>query len=165
MRPKVKNWMQAECLSLYKGALMNDPQHLRPALAGQPVVLVAEDEVMICNNVCIALERAGMFVLAANDGKQALELSRKFPDTIHVLVSDIVMPHLGGLSLCEQIQRERPAIKVLLMSGNNGPFNGVPFLRKPFKLEELKQQVWKLLRGEKERAVGALQQHRIEHGC
>jgi YesN/AraC family two-component response regulator len=48
-----------------------------------------------------------MFVLSASDGKRALELSRKFPGTIHALVSDTVMPNLDGLGLCKQIQRER----------------------------------------------------------
>jgi CheY-like chemotaxis protein len=98
-----------------------------------------------------ALEATGMFVLTARDGKQALELSRKFPGTIHALVSDIVMPNLDGLGLCEQILRERPAIKVLLMSASGGPVDGVPFLHKPFKLEELKQKVWQLVTGRRSR--------------
>src|SRR5215469_14518063 len=71
------------------GRHMDDPQHLRPVRPGQPVVLVAEDETMICNIVRIALEAMGLFVLAANDGQEALALSRKFPGTIHALVSDI----------------------------------------------------------------------------
>ena len=126
---------------------MNDPQHLRPALAGQFVVLVAEDEVMICNIVRIALEAIGMFVLDANDGKQALELSRTFPGTIHSLVSDVVMPNLDGFGLCEQIQRERPEIKVLLLSGTADPLDGVSFLRKPFGVEELKEKMRQLVGG------------------
>jgi CheY-like chemotaxis protein len=124
---------------------MNDPQHLPPVLAGQPVVLVAENDTIICNVVRIALEATGMFVLTASDGKQALELSRRFPDTIHALVSDIVMPNLDGLGLCKQILCERPAIKVLLMSGTGHPVDGALFLRKPFKLEELKEKVRQLV--------------------
>jgi DNA-binding NtrC family response regulator len=116
-------------------------------LDGQPVVLVAEDNAIVCKCVRIALEATGMFVLTASDGRQALELSRKFPDTIHALVSDLVMPHLDGLGLRKQILRERPAIKVLLMSGAGGPVEGVPFLRKPFQLEELKQKVRQVLAG------------------
>jgi CheY-like chemotaxis protein len=75
---------------------MDDPQHLRLALASRPVVLVAEDEVMIRNIVRIALEEMGVSVLTASDGKEALELSRKFPGTIHALVSDVVIPNLDG---------------------------------------------------------------------
>ena len=72
---------------------------------------MAEDDSIICKSVRVALEAAGMFVLTASDGRQALELSRQFPGTIHALVSDVVMPNLNGLGLCEQILRERPAIK------------------------------------------------------
>jgi CheY-like chemotaxis protein len=76
---------------------------------------------------------------------QALELSRKFPGTIHALVTDVVMPNLDGLGLCDQILRERPAIKVLLMSGTASAVEGVPFLQKPFKLPELTQKVQQLV--------------------
>jgi CheY-like chemotaxis protein len=106
---------------------------------------VAEDEAVMCNVVRIALEKMGLFVLTASDGKQALELSRKFPGKIDAIVSDIVMPHLDGLGLCQQILSERPAIKILLMSGTNVPVEGVPFLRKPFLLEELKQKMRQLM--------------------
>ena len=114
-------------------------------MAGQPVVLVADDDAIVCKVVRIALEAAGMFVLTASDGKQALELSRKFPGTIHALVSDVVMPNLDGLGLYKQILSERPTIKVLLISANSDSVDGAPFLRKPFKLEELKQKVRQLV--------------------
>ena len=102
---------------------------------------------MICNIVRIALEAMGMFVLDASDGVQALELSRKFPGAIHALVSDIVMPNLDGLGLCNQIRLERPEIKLLLMSGNRGPVDGMLFLQKPFNLEQLKQKMRQLVEG------------------
>ena len=74
----------------------------------------------------------------AEDGEQALDLSRGFHGTIHVLVSDIEMPKLDGLALREQILRERPPVKVLLMSGSAGePFEDVAFLPKPFQLGDL----------------------------
>jgi DNA-binding response OmpR family regulator len=126
---------------------MEDPQHLRLAPAGQLVVLVAEDEVMVRNIVRIALEAMGIFVLTASDGKQALELSRKFPGAIHALVSDVAMPNLDGLGLCEQIRRERPEIKLLLMSSTGGPVKGIAFLQKPFGVEELKQKIRQLVGG------------------
>jgi CheY-like chemotaxis protein len=129
------------------GVKTDDPQQIRAALAVQPVVLIAEDNAIICKCVRIALEATGMFVLTAGDGRQALELSRKFSGTIDALVSDVVMPHLDGLGLRKQILRERPAIKVLLMSGSVGPVDGSPFLPKPFTMEEVKQKVRQLLAG------------------
>ena len=126
---------------------MDDPQHLRPALSGQVVVLVAEDEVMIRNIVRMALEAMGMFVLDASDGEQALELSRKFSGTIHALVSDLIMPNLDGLGLFEQIRRERPEIKLLLMSATGSSMVGIPFLQKPFGVEEFKEKMRQLISG------------------
>jgi len=95
--------------------------------------------------VRLALESLGMLVLTANDGEEALQIVRQYAGTIDALVSDIVMPHLDGVALCEQIRRDHPGMKVLLMSGGcDGP-NGVPFLRKPFSMEELTQCVQQLV--------------------
>jgi DNA-binding NtrC family response regulator len=119
----------------------------RPVQSGQPVVLVADDEAGIRNIVRFTLEEAGYFVLTAGDGEQALDLSRGFHGAIHVLVSDMVMPKLDGLALRQQILRERPIVKVLLMSGTAGqPFEGVAFLPKPFNPVQLEQSVHQLLK-------------------
>jgi two-component system cell cycle sensor histidine kinase/response regulator CckA len=119
---------------------------LRPAQPDQPVVLVADDDIAIRNIVRFTLEKAGYFVLTAGDGEQALDLSREFHGTIHVLVSDMAMPKLDGISLRNQILSERPTLKVLLMSGSaDQPFEGVAFLPKPFEPVELGQRVQQLL--------------------
>jgi two-component system, cell cycle sensor histidine kinase and response regulator CckA len=119
---------------------------LRPAQPDQPVILVADDEVTIRNIARLTLEEAGYFVLTAGDGEQALDLSRGFHGTIHVLVSDMVMPNLDGMALREQILRERPTVKVLLMSGSaDRPLRGVAFLPKPFETVELEQRVQELV--------------------
>lgn len=84
-------------------------------------------------------------MLTAGDGEQALILSREFRGTIHVLVSDIVMPKLDGMALREQMLRERPTVRVLLMSGSaDRPLEGVAFLPKPFAGGELEQRVQEL---------------------
>jgi DNA-binding NtrC family response regulator len=109
-------------------------------------VLIADDEDLICHLARAALEAAGFFVLTASDGEQALRLSRSFHGTIHILVSDIVMPKMNGLALREQILRERPAIQVLLMSGQTDqPVENAAFLPKPFNFDDLKERVRQLL--------------------
>jgi len=124
---------------------MHDPQKSPPG-PDQPVVLIADDEDLICHLARSALEGAGFYVLTASDGEQALKLSRSFHGTIHILVSDIVMPNMNGLALREQILRERPAIQVLLMSGQtHWPVENGAFLPKPFKVEDLKERVRQLL--------------------
>ena|SRR5215469_9897 len=125
---------------------MQDPAHLLPSVPNQPVVLVVDDEVLIVNIARIALESDGLFVLTAEDGQDALELSRRFPGSIHLLVSDVVMPKMNGLELRERISAERPATKVLLMSGLvDSSIADCPFLQKPFHISALKERVRRLL--------------------
>src|SRR5438477_7659715 len=101
------------------------------------VILVAEDEVIVRNIVCLMLQREGYQVLSAADGKEALELARQYQGTIDLLLSDINMPRMDGISLAEHIIQERPGIRVLLMSGKvsaeiRDKNIRLPFLRKPF---------------------------------
>ena len=118
-----------------------------PSTMEKPVILVAEDDGHVRDLIRQILETEGYAVLTAADGEQALQVSRTFPTTIHLLLSDVLMPKLGGMELCEQILRERPALKVLLMSGTvvELPREGVAFLRKPFRAEILRHHVRRLL--------------------
>ena len=113
----------------------------------KPVILVVDDENSgRKSSSCYILETAGYAVLTAADGEQALQVYRTFPTTIHLLLSDVFMPNLGGMALREQILREHPGMKVLLMSGTvEQPPEGVEFLRKPFEPEILTQLVRRLL--------------------
>jgi CheY-like chemotaxis protein len=113
---------------------MDNPENLRPSRPDQTVILVVDDEVMIRNVARLVLEREGYFILAAHDGEEALHLSRKFPGTIHGVLSDVKMPIMDGVELRERILVERPGIAVLLMSGyvDVPPPSNVPFLAKPF---------------------------------
>jgi len=123
---------------------MNDPR--LPSDPNQPVVLVVDDELLIVYIARIALESDGHFVLTAEDGEEAIQLARKFPGPIHVLVTDVVMPRMNGLELRERIIAERPGTKVLLMSGQvESTIANCPFLRKPFNLDVLKKRVRQLL--------------------
>ena len=125
---------------------MQDPKHLLPSQAGRTVVLIAEDDVMVRNMACIALEDEGYLVLSAGDGEQALSMSRQFPGTIHALLSDVKMPNLDGLELRKTILTERPGIKVLLMSGyTESPVENIPVLAKPFVAGVLTQRMRELL--------------------
>ena len=112
----------------------------------EPVILVVEDEAFVRDLIRYILETAGYAVLTAADGEQALQVSRTFPTTIHLLLSDVFMPKLDGMALREQILRERPGMKVLLLSGTvDEPPEGVEFLRKPFQAETLRHHVRRLL--------------------
>jgi CheY-like chemotaxis protein len=73
---------------------LQEPGHLLPSQPGRTVVLIAEDDVMARNMICLALEEEGYFVLAPANREEAM--SRQFPGAIHALLSDVKMPNLDG---------------------------------------------------------------------
>src|SRR2546423_15034599 len=83
----------------------------------QPVILVADDEVIVRNLVTILMQLDGYLVLAAADGLEGLELSRKYAGKIDLLITDMEMPRLNGSNLRAHLLEERPGIKVLVLSG------------------------------------------------
>jgi DNA-binding response OmpR family regulator len=81
---------------------------LRSLGVRQPIILVADDEVMIRNLVTILLQQQGYIVLSASDGQEGLELSRKYPGPIDLVITDVEMPRLNGMDLCAHLLQERP---------------------------------------------------------
>ena len=121
----------------------------------QSVILVADDEVLIRNLVTHLLQGQGYIVLSASDGQEGLELSRKYPGTIDLVITDVEMPRLNGMDLCAHLLEERPNIKVIVMSGSDmehivSQNANLPFLPKPFDGEDLKARVRAVL-GARER--------------
>ncbi len=127
-----------------------DPSSDRIQLAGR--VLVVDDEVTVLELACSRLAATGLGVLAAHDGREALEhLQQRGP--FDVLVTDLVMPGIDGLELAAEAARIQPGIEVLVISGH-GPEvlaeysldrEAVHFLGKPFRLVELVRAVGGLL--------------------
>jgi CheY-like chemotaxis protein len=91
------------------------------------------------------LESAGYLTLSASDGRDALAISRAYPGTIDILLSDIDMPSLDGFELRKQILIERPAIKVLFMSAVFELPESPAFLKKPLEANTLYAAVRGLL--------------------
>jgi CheY-like chemotaxis protein len=117
----------------------------RPAggLAGAPggseVILLVEDEDPIRALVRTILEIKGYAVCEARNGREGLEMCGTHAGPIHMLLSDINMPELGGRELADGALRLRPGIRVMFMSGygENIPLqdearNEPPFIQKPF---------------------------------
>jgi DNA-binding response OmpR family regulator len=127
-----------------------DLPDLRLLGAHQSVILVADDEALIRNLVTLLLQHDGYFVLSAADGHEGLELSRKYPGAIDLLITDMEMPRMNGTDLCGHLMEERPGIKVLVMSGKDiseiiRQNANMPFLPKPFNGETLKAKVRAIL--------------------
>ena len=107
--------------------------------SGDEVVLVAEDDSNVRGVVTMFLRTNGYHVLEADDGQDALRVAAEYDGPIHLLVTDVVMPQLGGGDLARQLALQRPGIKVLFLSGYNddaavrqGLLAGDVLLQKPF---------------------------------
>ena len=108
------------------------------------VILVVDDEVMLRNMIRTLLSKKGYEVLIAADGNEALEVSQARDGWIDLLLTDVEMPQLGGIEAYQQIRHERPALKVLFMSGASSQSELLepwPFLSKPFNLDALLTRV------------------------
>ena len=96
------------------------------------------------------MQQEGYFVLSAADGHEGLELSRKYPGAIDLVITDVEMPRMNGTDLCGHLMEERPGIKMLVMSGKDisdivRQNANMPFLPKPFNGETLKAKVHAIL--------------------
>jgi PAS domain S-box-containing protein len=112
---------------------------------GTETILLVEDESGVRQLVKRVLQERGYTVLEAQLGEEALRIAHQYPERIHLLLSDIIMPGLGGQELAEQVSRFWPDVRILLMSGytddsfgNGKPGNGHhAFLPKPFSADSL----------------------------
>ena len=123
-----------------------------PPVATAETILLVEDEEVVRRLVKQVLEQAGYAVLEARDGLEALELGRT--SRIDLLLTDMVMPKLGGLEVAAELRASRPDLKVLYMSGyaegalEPGALGtGTNLLEKPFSFAALTDKVRGLLDG------------------
>ena len=120
---------------------------------GSETILLVEDEVGIRELAYTFLQGRGYKVLTAIDGDDALRMAEGHEDLIHLLVTDIVMPNVGGSELAKRLRQVRPQIKVLFMSGypdhpalpGENIATQATVLQKPFSLETLANKVRGLL--------------------
>jgi signal transduction histidine kinase len=125
-----------------------------PEDEGSATVLLAEDDESLCQAMRRILSDAGYTVLAAGNGEEALRMAASHDGTIHIVVTDVVMPGMSGGELAKRLERDRPGIRVLYISGYAedpviGEAIAIPdadFLRKPFSPDELRHKVLKALR-------------------
>jgi signal transduction histidine kinase len=132
-------------------------EHPVDSLAAAPmgsaeVVLLVEDEDQVRKLASKILQGRGYVVLEARDGREGISVSEAHQGKIDLLVSDVVMPELGGREMAERILRTRPDIKLLFMSGHTqdvilkeGIKAGAAFLQKPFAPSELAHKVREIL--------------------
>jgi two-component system, cell cycle sensor histidine kinase and response regulator CckA len=139
-------------------------EEVRPALPaprgetrarGSETILLVEDEEQVRLLARNVLTRSGYQVLDAPDPEEALLLSSRFSGTIHLVITDVVMPKMNGRVMVEKLLEKRPATKALFMSGytadtvlNHGiSEDDIAFLQKPITPIALTQKVREVLDG------------------
>lgn len=120
---------------------------------GSETILLVEDEPLVRGLAVQILRAQGFKVIDAADGEEALEFSQAYNGVIHLCVTDVVMPKMGGKELAEQLIVLRPGIKIMFASGytdetvmQHGVLErGVEFLQKPYTLALLTRRVREVL--------------------
>ncbi len=120
---------------------------------GSETILLVEDEDSVRRIACVALETQGYRVLPASSASEGIELFTQHGNAIDLLVSDLVMPGMGGGQLAKELRRMRPSLKVLFISGyteeicvQQGVMTSMEaFLAKPFKPSTLARKVRTIL--------------------
>ena len=113
-------------------------------------ILLAEDEPSVRKYTRRMLEREGYTILEASNGEEAMALAKSHLGTIHLLLTDIIMPVMGGVELTENFNAEFPAVPVLFMTAYTDQimrhWNVLSaYIQKPYNLTDLLTQVRELL--------------------
>lgn len=114
-------------------------------------ILLVEDEELVRKSTKRILERAGHDVRDAHDGEDAIRISEN--ENFDLLITDLVMPRLGGKELSESLNKRQPHMKVLLMSGysegmvmSRGKFDAeINFIEKPFEPKDFLDKIQDML--------------------
>jgi two-component system cell cycle sensor histidine kinase/response regulator CckA len=144
-------------LPRYTGPLRIAPEHheRRTLPGGTETVLLVEDEATVRSSVHRLLRRHGYKVIEARHGADALRIAEDAGETIDMVLTDIVMPEMGGRELVDRLRDRHPGLKVLFMSGYSDKAVAVDgvmppdtgFVQKPFTAEELTRRIREILDG------------------
>ena len=125
----------------------------RQPQTGSETILVVEDQELVLRLVSLMLRGNGYHVLTAMSGGEALRTARAFEGTVHLVVSDVIMPDMNGKELFEELRKDRQDVQILYMSGypadvisSQGVLDsGINFIRKPFGVQEFSAKVRQVL--------------------
>ena len=145
---------------IYLPRIEEDTESLKPSavstksLQGSETILLVEDEEMVRKLACTILQKNGYKVLEAPNGEEALRIVQgQNGNPIQLMVTDVVMPGMSGCQLADRLERLRPEMKVLYISGytdnaivHHGVLEkGMNYIQKPFTVEELARKVREVL--------------------
>ena len=129
------------------------PVSIRNPEKGQETILVAEDEPLIREILQMALSSAGYQVLLASNFDEAIQLAAEHTGSIHLLLTDVILPGKSGFDLAEEIRTKRKDTKILFMSGYAGDENiqkaalnkKLMYIEKPFLSSALLSKIHSVL--------------------
>ena len=132
-----------------------DKRENKKTLHGTETILVVEDDIWVKELTVSFLENFGYTVLEAESGEEAISVFKQYTDSISLIISDVIMPNMGGRELSENIYILNPKTHFLFTSGytdsaidQHGVLNsGVAFIQKPFTSESLGIKVREILDG------------------
>ena len=121
-------------------------------LSNAPTIVVVDDQDEVRSLMAMMLRRKGYNVLDASSGAEAIRLIESHHAPIDLLLTDVMMPGIGGRELYEYVSKRHPDMKVLYVSGYtddtfHGKHVGDAFLQKPFLLDTLAKRVRDILEG------------------
>ncbi len=124
----------------------NTVKQKQKKLHGNETILLVEDEADLIIFLKESLELYGYKVYLAHNGAKALDVFETRNEEIDLVISDVVMPEVGGIELKLLLEKQAPGLKFLLISAYTNRLEpGVPFLQKPFQSEELLETVRAIL--------------------
>ena len=143
-------WPVAECQNL-PDFVEEKPKVL---VKGKESILIVEDEIQVRDVAAETLQSIGYTIFEASNGHEAMEVLNKNQFNFDLVITDVVMPGMGGKELAENIQKIKPELKILFTSGyteqkieNDGGrlLNGINFLHKPYSIYDLSEKVRKVI--------------------
>ncbi len=116
---------------------------------GAETILVVEDNTMVRTLACRMLTNLGYRVLSAETAEACIALAEAQGDRIALVLTDVIMPHMNGREILNELRRKRPELKALFMSGypsnviqHQGVLDeGMHFIQKPFTLQALSAKI------------------------
>jgi CheY-like chemotaxis protein len=132
---------------------LTEPVLAAETLRGSETVLVVEDQPEVRKLTLAMLESQGYRLLEAASGSEALSLSERYREPIHLLITDVAMPGMTGKELATRLVTLRPSLRTLYTSGytanaiaHEGVLDaGVAYLPKPFSAAQLAAKVREVL--------------------
>jgi CheY-like chemotaxis protein len=129
------------------------PKQISLIPQGSETILLAEDEEPVRKVLVRTLEKYGYKVLEAPNGLEAVQKAWGYPDPIHLLLTDTIMPKMNGKELADELSKSRPKMKVVFISGyprevlsQQGILHAdIHLIQKPFELEDLAREIRKIL--------------------